>query len=317
MEVKDYYQVLGVSKTATQDDIKKAYRKLALKYHPDKNKGNKAAEDKFKEISEAYEVLKDPEKRKKYDEFGSDWKYYKEHGGAGGFDWGKYRTQRPGGGQYTHEQDFEDIFGGGFSEFFETMFGGAGFGRRGGRRSQRRAGFKGQDLRAGIEITFDEAYHGTTKVFTLQGKQLRLKIKPGIKDGQVLKLAGKGAPGQGGGPSGDLYLTIQVQQNPLFERKGNDLYMDLPVDIYTAVLGGQAKLNTPSETLKVKITKGTDSGKQLRLKGKGMPVYNKPGSYGDLYARVQIQAPKELTPEEEKLFKKLKKLRSEASGTYV
>ena len=310
MEYKDYYKTLGVSKTATQDEIKKAFRKLAVKYHPDKNKGNKEAEDKFKEINEANEVLSDPEKRKKYNELGENWKYYEQSGNAGGFDWSQYANQgNQGNTRYSYEGEFGDAFGNtGFSDFFETLFGGRrGFseGSQRGRKSARRATLKGEDLNAELSITLEDAYKGAEKLFDLSGQSIKLKIKPGISDGQILKLTGKGNPGYSGGASGDLLLKIHVLHDPLFERKGNDLYTELRVNLYTAVLGGKASLRTFKGTINVNIPKESQNSKVLRLQGMGMPVYGKSGQSGDLYAKITIEIPTNLTVKEEKLFKEL------------
>lgn len=303
MEYKDYYKVLGVDKKASTEEIKKAYRKLAVKYHPDKNPGNKQAEEKFKEINEANTVLTDPEKRRQYDELGENWKYA-QPGGNGGF--GGHRT---GGGQgrtYTSEE-FEDIFGGGggsgFSDFFETLFG-----NRGG-RSRTAAG---THYRADLEISLQDAYQGAEKIFELEGQKLRIKLKPGITDGQVIKLKGKGGPGANGGPAGDLLITVKVAEDATIRREGDDLHMEAPIDLYTAVLGGKASIRTLKGVIKIDIAKGTDSGKVLRLKGLGMPHYNAPGEFGNLYVKLQITVPKNLSDRETELFKQLAQLNTSA-----
>ncbi len=311
MEFKDYYSILGVSKNATTEEIKRAYRKLAAKYHPDKNPGDKAAEQKFKDINEAREVLTDPEKRKLYDQFGADWKHYKEAGAQGGFDWSKYARAGAGAGRtYTYRStgDFGDFFEDDvFSDFFQMLFG-RGFGSGRG-RERRRTGFKGQDVTAEITISLEEAYSGASKQFSINGQTIRLNIKPGVQDGQVLKLSGKGSPGWNGGPAGDLYLTVKVAPHPTFERKGDDLYCEFPVDLYTAVLGGKTELRTLRGAVKVDIPPGTQSGRTFRLKGLGMPRYNQSG-HGDLYARVRITVPTSLSPREKELFAQLKQMRA-------
>ncbi len=318
MEYKDYYNVLGVAKAASQEDIKKAYRKLAVKYHPDKNKGDKVSEDKFKEISEAYNVLGDPEKRKQYDQLGANWSQYSKAGGdPNGFDWSRYSRQYGNSGQagYGFEGDFGDFFGntggagagGGFSDFFQNIFGG-GFG--GGRRSARTGGLKGQDFQASLDISLREAYSGAVRSFTISGQQLRIKLKPGIVDGQTLKLKGKGGPAPQGGQAGDLYLTIKIAESPQFKREGNDVRMDVPVDIYTAILGGKITVNTLSGTVNLSLPPRTSNEKVLRLKGKGMPLYGKAGQFGDLYVKVKVELPQDLTAEEEALFRQLKNLKS-------
>jgi len=314
MDYKDYYKILGVSKKASQDEIKKAYRKLAVKYHPDKNQNDKKAEERFKEISEAYEVLKDPEKRKRYDELGANWKHY-QHQGAGGFNGGPFGGR--GGTRVEFEGDLGDMFGGGgFSDFFNSFFG--GFAGGGAGHSQFRGGggspfggayaAKGQDLQAEMSISLEEAYEGVTKILNVNGNQLRLKIKPGIRDGQTLRLKGKGGPGPGGA-AGDLYLKVNIHKHTSFERKGDDLYVDLPVDLYTAVLGGKANVQTLKGAVNVNIAKGTENGKTLRLKGLGMPKYENNKVSGNLYAKVNVRIPKNLSEEEIKLFKQLQQIR--------
>ena len=309
MEYKDYYKILGVSKSAKQDEIKKAYRKLAIKYHPDKTQGDKAKEEKFKEISEAYEVLGDPEKRKKYDQLGANWKQYQNFGGGagqqGGFDWSQFTGGQQGGsyGGFSFDGD-----PGGFSDFFQHIFGG-GFG--GSRTGSRRApGYKGRDIVSEMNITFDEAYHGSTRIINLDGKKFRIKIKPGVKNGQKIRLAGKGTPGVNGGPAGDLYITIKVVPSTKYRREGNDLFADLNIDIPTAVLGGKATVETPDgKTVSLTIPAGTSCGKKLRLRGKGMPYYEHPTKHGDLYVETKILVPTKLGKEQKSLFEKLKKLK--------
>lgn len=303
MEYKDYYKVLGIDKNADQAEIKKAYRKLAVKYHPDKNPGDKAAEEKFKEISEAHEVLKDPGKRKKYDELGENWRHFQERdtGRKGGFDWSQWQQQAPGGGGYYYEGDASDVFGeGGFSDFFNNIFG-----SRGG-RGQRTAAFKGQDFEAEVLLTLEEAYAGSSRVLQLNGQKLRIKLKAGVNNGQRLRIKGKGGPGRNGGPAGDLYLRIQVQDHHLYERQGNDLLQQLPVDLYTAVLGGKVQVNSFSGPLSATVPAGTQNDQLLRLKGKGMPVYGQEGQYGDMLVKIKVNIPANLTEEEKELFKKLK-----------
>ncbi|MDQ3020042.1 MAG: J domain-containing protein [Bacteroidota bacterium] len=320
MDYKDYYKVLGVNKNATQDEIKKAYRKLALKYHPDKNKGKKEAEDKFKEANEANEVLSDPEKRKKYDELGENWKYYQQSGGAQSqdFDWSQYANQggrgRSGGQTYTYEGDMGDSFGGGgFSDFFETLFGGGGGFRSSqgtkGRAGTRKTILKGEDLAAEMSITLEDAYKGSEKLFDLEGQSIKLKVKPGIADGQTLKLSGKGGSGYNGGPAGDLLLKIHVLNDPIFERKGDDLNTDLRVNLFTAVLGGKAPIKTFKGTINVNISKESQNGKVLRLQGMGMPKYGKANQTGDLYAKLNIEIPINLSEKEIKLFNELQEIR--------
>ncbi|RMG76946.1 MAG: J domain-containing protein [Bacteroidetes bacterium] len=309
MEYKDYYKILGVDKNATKDEIKKAYKKLAKKYHPDRNPGNKEAETKFKEINEAYEVLSDDEKRQKYDTLGENWRNFQQSGGQGGFDWSQWTAGNDGGSYYYYEGDPSDIFGeSGFSDFFETIFGSgrrrSGFGSQQHTRQSR--AFKGQDYKTDITITLEEAYHGTSRIINVNGNKIRINIKPGSYDGQKLKVKGKGAPGINGGENGDLYIHIHIPEHYLYQRKGDDLYQKINIDLYTAVLGGKAEVNTFTGPVKVKIPAGTQPGKKLRLKGKGMPKYNLPGQFGDMYVEVNVKIPTDLSAEEKELFEKLK-----------
>lgn len=304
MQFKDYYKVLGVEKGASADEIKKAYRKLAIKYHPDKNPGNKAAEERFKEITEANDVLSDPEKRKKYDQFGQNWKAYEESAaGQGG-----YRGYGPGqGGHFSFsEEDFSNIFGGtgGHSDFFETLFGSFKSHRARGAGSM-----KGADAEAELTITLEEAFHGGVKTINLDGEMLNINLKPGMTDGQRLRLKQKGGRGIGNGPRGDLYLTVHIQEHPIFQRKGDDLYCDLEVDVYTAVLGGKKTIQTLKGPVNINIPKETQGGKVLRLRDLGMPRRDTPSGYGDLYARIIITIPTKLSAREIALFEELAGLR--------
>ena len=312
VEFKDYYKTLGVDKSADAEAIKKAYRKLAAKWHPDKNPGNKTAEEKFKEVNEAHEVLSDPAKRRQYDELGSSWNQpggFGGSGGFGGFEGFAGRQGGRGGGRTYSAEDIEDLFGGqggGFSDFFETFFGGRGPGMGAGGRMSRR----GADYQGDVEITLEEAYEGARKVLDLNGRKLRLQFKPGIADGQVLRLPGKGGAGQNGGADGDLHLRIHVLPHPIFERRGDDLHMNLPLEVQDAVAGRQADLQTLKGGLKLKIPPLTDNGKVFRLKGQGMPVYGKEGTYGDLYVTVQLRLPRNLTAKETEAFREMAQARS-------
>lgn len=312
MEYKDYYKTLGVSKTASQDEIKKAYRKLAVKYHPDKNAGNKEAEERFKEIGEAYEVLKDPEKRKKYDQLGANWKQYQNAGAqGGGYDFSNFARGNTGGGStFYYEGDLGDIFdesGGGFSDFFQNFFGGGGRTRANFRGQQRAR--QGSNYQAEMEITLAEAYSGTSRILNVDGEKLRVKVKPGAYSGQELRIKGKGGHGANGGVRGDIYVKIKVLPDSRYSLDGNDLIRKTDVDLYTAVLGGKIEVETFSGKLNVPVPKGSQNGSKLRLRGKGMPVYGNPDIHGDLYVQLNVVIPRNLQQEEIELFNKLKALR--------
>jgi curved DNA-binding protein len=295
MEFKDYYKILGVSKTASTEEIKKAYRKLAVKYHPDKNQGNKAAEEKFKEANEANDVLSDPEKRKKYDELGENWKYYQS---------GNTPPNQGfrGRQQYQYSNSGDDFDSGNFSDFFESIFGNR-FGGQGGRSS------KGEDYQTNVTISLEEAYMGTARLLEVNGEKLQMKFKPGTADGQTLRIKGKGGPAGKGGQRGDIYVNVHIASHPHFERKENDLYADIAVDLYTAILGGKTTVHTLKGNIQLTIPKETENGKTLRLKGMGMPVYGKDNAFGDLYAKVKLILPKNLSKEEIDLFQQLKNKR--------
>lgn len=314
MEYKDYYKILGVKKGASDKEIKSAFRKLARKYHPDVNKGDKRAEERFKEINEAYEVLSDPEKRKKYEQFGSDWQRWQQRGGSpGDFDWSQWATGgggRPGGGvHYGTVEDLGDLFGGSsaFSDFFNSLFGGGGgrgrTGRRGGYQMRPQ---RGQDHRQEVEISLEEAYLGTTRILEKDGRRLEIKIPAGAKTGTKVRLAGEGMPGGMGGAPGDLYLIVKVRPDPRFRREGDDLHLTFTVDLYTALLGGKVNIPTPSGSVVLTIKPETQNGRTMRLRGKGMPKLKKQGVYGDLYAKVNVQLPTLLTEEQRDLLKEMR-----------
>jgi curved DNA-binding protein len=307
MNYKDYYKDLGVGKTATSAEIKKAYRALANKYHPDKTKGDKIAEEKFKNINEANEVLSDPVKRKKYDQFGADWKQYEAAGAQpGGFDWSKYASGRGGQTRRTGTNESDSTFTDeGVGDLFEMLFGQ----HSGQQRGRRSVVLKGEDLKAETTLSLEEAYHGSTRFLKVNGQTIKFTMKPGIMDQQVLRLEGKGGRGLNGGPNGDLYITIKVASHPEFQRKGNDLYCDRPVDLYAAVLGGKARIKTLKDTVNVDIPKETPNGKMLRLLGLGMPVYGAKNEFGNLYVTIVIQLPDHLSEQEIELFGKLSALR--------
>ncbi len=280
MPSQDYYSQLGIARTATGDEIKKAFRKLAVKYHPDKTSGDKSAEEKFKQINEAHDVLSDPEKRKKYDALGDNWKHYDQAQAAGA------------GGGFRPEDFMQGGAGGDYSDIFSEFFRGGG-GRRSGTRAR-----AGGDVQASFGIALEEAFQGVTKTVSINGQAVNLKLKPGIADGQTLRLKGRGNPGINGGTVGDLLLTINVAPDARFERRGDDIYIDQPVDALLAIAGGKATVQTLHKRLSLTIPAGTDSGKTLRLKGQGMPRYDRPGEWGDAFVRLQLQAPKDLSPDE-------------------
>ncbi|MBT29157.1 MAG: molecular chaperone DnaJ [Thalassobius sp.] len=295
---KDYYQVLGVSKGASQDEIKKAYRGMARKYHPDKNAGDKNAEAKFKEVQEAYDVLKDPAKRRKYDQFGADWEQGDMFGG-GGFSGGGNPF---GGGGGQGNVDFDNIF-----NMFEGFFGGRQnpYGQR-GYAQRHQMPVRGKDMKGTVTLTLQEAFDGVTKTLKFNGKTLRLKLKPGVRDGQQLKVKGKGGESKNGGTPGDLYVDIKVNEHPLFTRKEDDLYSTVHTDVFSGMLGAKIKVDTLNGSLGFTIPKGSSSGKKFRLKGKGMPKYSHSGSFGDLYITLELDTPENLTPEQEETLRNLK-----------
>jgi curved DNA-binding protein len=325
LEFKDYYQTLGVAKSASDKELKQAYRKLARKHHPDVNPGDKSAEARFKEINEAYEVLGDPEKRRKYDELGANWRQYEQAQQQGqGFPGGSPFGGAPGGGAWNintgaggyrtmSEEEMHELFGNEdpFSDFFRTFFGGGGP-REGGRPRQGRAprAQNGRDIEHEVELTLEEAYHGATRRVSIkQGGHARsvdVRIPVGVKDGSRVRAAGEGESGGNGGASGDLYLRVHLKPHPVFERKGNDLHAKVAVPVTTAVLGGEAQVPTITGSVRLKIPETTQTGQVFRLKGHGMPAVGKPDDRGDLYATVDVQLPRVLTKDERGLWEKLK-----------
>ena len=324
MDYKDYYKTLGVAKTATTDEIKKAYRKLARKHHPDVNPNDAGAEQKFKEVNEANEVLSDPEKRQKYDQFGADYERYQQSGAGGGrggqpsgdFDWSQY-GQGGGFGGFGGSGGGNNPFGGAaggeeadFSDFFGSLFGGMGGGAaRGGGRSSRPGA--GSDYQAELELSLEEAYHGGPRTITVQGKNLRLTIKPGVADGQTIRLRNQGGPGRNGGPAGSLLITFRILPDARYVRSGDDLTQDVPVPLYRVLLGGEQTVDTLSGPVKIKLKPETANGSRLRLRGKGFPVYDHPDQHGDLYLRLNVQLPTHLTDQERELLAQLAQLRPE------
>lgn len=294
MDYIDYYQVLGIDKKATTDEIKTAYRKLARKHHPDLNPNNPEAEKRFKEINEANEVLSDPDKRKKYDAYGANWKQAEQ------FEQAKQQQSSRGGNPFAGSDEGHYSFGEGedYSDFFASMFGNAGPGNR-------QTWFKGSDYRASLQLNLSEAYKTHQQTFTVNGKNIRITIPAGVENGQEIKIAGYGSPGVNGGPHGDLFITFAIHNDTRFVRKGNDLYADIPLPLYTAVLGGETVVETMDGKVKLKVAPETPNGTKVRLKGKGFPVYKKDNSFGDLYITYQLQLPQNLSEKEKTLFQQL------------
>jgi curved DNA-binding protein len=309
MDFVDYYKTLGVAKNASADDIKKAYRKLARKLHPDVNPNDKEAHKKFQQINEAHEVLSDPEKRKKYDQYGENWKHADQYeqarkqqgqqagGGFGGF--GGFGEGFGGGEEYTYSSGDE----GSFSDFFESLFGG-------GRSRRSQAKYRGQDYNAELQLSLRDAYVTHKQTLTINGKNVRITIPAGVENGQQIKLKGYGSPGANGGPNGDLFITFVIPNEPDLKREGNNLYKTEDLDLYTALLGGEKTIDTLSGKIKLKVAPETQNGAKVRLKGKGFPVYKKEGQFGDLYITWNIKLPTNLTERQKELFRELSKLTS-------
>ncbi|MEI8058555.1 MAG: J domain-containing protein [Ferruginibacter sp.] len=289
MEFIDYYKTLGITKDASEEEVKKAYRKLARKLHPDLNPNDKEAHKKFQQINEANEVLSDSEKRKKYDQYGKDWQH------ADQFEQQR-KTQHQSGRQQFSEDDGHD-----FSSFFESMFGGSG------RSSQTK--FRGQDYNAKLQLKLTDVLQTHQQALTVNGKNIRITIPAGIENGQVIKLKGYGAPGINGGPSGDLFITFSIEPHSSFKRLGNDLFTTVTIDLYTALLGGETTIETLSGKVKLNVSAETQNGTKIRLKGKGFPLYKKEGEFGDLYITYEIKLPTHLTEEQKILFTELRKLK--------
>jgi len=291
----DYYQALGITKSATDKDIKAAYRKMARKYHPDVNPNDKDAQKKFQEINEANEVLSDPEKRKKYDQYGKDWKHADQFQSQG--------QGRPSGGRSTGQQDYTGSFSDqNFSDFFSSMFGKSS-------GQSRQANYKGQDFNAELRLSLRDVYTTQKQTITVNGKNIRLTIPAGIENGQTIKIKGHGGPGINGGPAGDLLITFSIPNDPEFKRVGNDLYKNVEIDLYTAVLGAEITVDTMSGKVKLPVKPETQNGTKVKLKGKGFPVYKNENQFGDLYITYTVKIPTDLSEKEKELFKELSNLR--------
>ncbi len=299
MDYKDYYKLLGVERNASESDIKRAYRKLAVQLHPDKNPGDSQAEERFKEVNEAYEVLGDPAKRARYDQLGSSYRAWERMGGApGGFDWSQWSAGRPGR-VHVEMGDLGDLFGsaGGFSDFFNAIFGGTM-----AQAGSARTAIRGRDLDQGVRLTLTEAFKGTTRTLDRNGKRLEVKIPAGATSGTRIRIAGQGE--RSSGASGDLYLVVEVDPSP-FERRDDDLYIDVSTDLYTAVLGGQVQVPTPTGPVMLTVPAGSQPGQTFRLKGRGMPNLRTPSRHGDLFARLKVLLPTQLSDEDRALFEEL------------
>lgn len=300
MDYIDYYKTLEITKSATDAEIKKAYRKAARKYHPDLNPNDKEAEKKFKEINEANEVLSNPENRKKYDKYGKDWKHADEFEKAG---------YNPNQQQQTRQQsssDYNDFSGGDFSgsdfsDFFNSMYGSTG-------GNKRQSKYRGQDYNAELQLDLDSAYTTHKQNLTVNGKNIRITIPAGVENGQIIKIPGHGGPGANGGPGGDLYITFTIENNSNFKREGNNLYADVALDLYTAILGGEIFVNTFDGKVKIKVPEETQPGTKVKLKGKGFPIYKKEGQFGDLYITYTLKLPTKLSKKEKELFEELSKI---------
>jgi curved DNA-binding protein len=301
MDYKDYYKILGLERSATPEDIKKAFRKLALKYHPDRNPGNKEAEEKFKELNEAHEVLSDPQKKARYDQLGESYNSWQQGGGKGSFNWDNWFSQaqaQRGGGAQVDYGNLDDILGGGFSDFFNEIFGGIGGTSR--TQTRRPAARSARSVEHPVRISFQEAYQGTERTLDVDGRRMQVKIPAGARKGTKIRIAGAGPQ------KNDIFLVVEIEPDTHFEIKDNDVYTDAAVDLYTAVLGGQVNVFTPGGNVLLTIPTGTQPGQTFRLAGRGMPVLNFPKTYGDLYARIKVQIPRTLNTKQRALFEQLR-----------
>jgi curved DNA-binding protein len=294
MEYRDYYKILGVPRSASADEVKTAYRKLAMQYHPDRNPGDKGAEEHFKEINEAYQVLSDPQKRNRYDQLGESYSQWESKGAPGNFNWGQWTTQQ--GGQAVN---IEDLFGGesAFSDFFSSIFGGMGFGSSGRSRSSRRSPAYQQP----VAISMKEAFTGTARILQVGDRRIEVKIPAGASTGTKVRVAGA-VPASGGGSPSDLYLVLTVTEDPWFERDGENLYTQASIDVFTAILGGEVEVRTLSGNVILTIPPGTQPEQVFRVAGRGMPVLKDPQNRGDLYVNVKVKVPRQLSPRQRKLL---------------
>ena len=326
MDFKDYYEILGVPPDADRKTIQQTYRQLARKFHPDVNPGNQEAEEKFKTINEAYQVLSNDEQRKKYDELRAQYQQWQQTGGRQqDFDWQSWSTQsgaqpgaQPGGGvhvQYASPEDLEDLFGEAspYSDFFTNIFGQGRRSDQGGGRAAPSTPRRGRDVEYEVDLTLEEAYHGAQRLLEIDGHRIQAGIPAGVRTGSRVRLAGQGEPGHKGAAAGDLYLTVRVLPNQTFERSGDDLHMDVPVDIFTAIAGGEVRVPTLKRPLILKIPPRTNSAQSFRLRGKGMPHLGSPGQYGDLFARVSLVLPDKLTDQEINSIRELASARQKRS----
>lgn len=297
MDYKDYYKILGVDRKAGADDIRKAYRKLAMQHHPDRNPGDKKAEERFKEINEAYEVLSDPEKRARYDQLGSAYSNWQSRGGPGDFNWSDWFS--PGGTRVEY-REVDDLFGEGFSDFFRTIFGEA-TGRS--RRARQPQGYQ-----QAVQITFQEAYNGTTRQIQSNGRKIQVRIPAGVKTGSKVRVAGAGPEGL------DLYLVVDVTDDDRFQRDGYDLHTTAAINVFTAILGGEADVQTPAGKVKLNIPAGTQPEQIFRLAGRGMPHLKNPNTKGDLYVKLKVRIPKYLSSKQRALLEEASRIKFSTQG---
>ena len=299
MEFIDYYKILEIQTTASEAEIKTAYRKLARKYHPDLNPNDENAKKKFQQINEANEVLSDPEKRKKYDKYGKDWKHADEYEKAS-----QQQGQSRGRSGQKQNNDYSGDFSGDFSEFFESMYG------NGFKNKNKQSKYRGEDLNAELHLNLIDVYKTQQQTLTVNGKNIRLTIPAGVENGQQIKISGHGTPGINGGPNGDLYITFSISNHPKFKREGSNLYANVDVDLYTALLGGDIQVETLDGKVKLKVAAETQSGTKVKLKGKGFPLYKKENEFGDLFITYNVKLPTNLNAKEKELFTELSKIRA-------